>query len=280
MIPFLSLAGACEPAWRLSHAPLQVSIEEDPGPAETVDCQPPLHRFTRVTGHRSRVSDHASFSSSLLTSLPHYFLAPSSLSPLDATLMLSLASVANKRLTAELNSLDATLTKNRGWGALPFDVLTPIPANVSNLFPIYPLCFHTLVALTGSTALEQLFSNQPVTHSFRRDGGCTPSRTLPIFSASLSTVPSHESPGTSHQSRITGHGSCLPLSTTVQSTTPSLMYIVPGLSSPLFVRGIARCLGGRHEQNIEDCPHRRRRAGRSSSRRAVFDSRQSIPPHH
>jgi len=131
---------------------------------------------------------------------------------------------------------------------------------VSNL----SLCFHTLVALTGSTALEQLFSNQPVTHSFRRDGGCTPSRTLPIFSASLSTVPSHESPGTSHQSRITGHGSCLPLSTTVQSTTPSLMYIVPGLSSPLFVRGIARCLGGRHEQNIEDCPHRRRRAGRSS----------------
>jgi len=72
---------------RLSHAPLQVSIEEDPGPAETVDCQPPLHRFPRVTGHRSRVSDHASFSSSLLTSLPHYFLAPSSLSPLDATLI-------------------------------------------------------------------------------------------------------------------------------------------------------------------------------------------------
>jgi len=55
---------------RLSHAPLQVSIEEDPGPDETVDCQPPLHRFPRVTGHRSRVSDHASFSSSLLASLP------------------------------------------------------------------------------------------------------------------------------------------------------------------------------------------------------------------
>src|SRR5882762_4404998 len=182
-------------------------------------------------------------------------------------------SVANKRLTEELNPLDATLTKNRGWGALPFDVLTPIPANVSNAFPIYPLCFHTLAALTGSTALEQLFSNQPVTHSFHRNGGCTPSRTLPIFSASLSTVPSHESP-------VTSHGSCLPLSTTVQSATLSLMYIVPGLSSPLFVRGIARCLGGRHEQNFEDCSHRRRRAGRSCSRRAVFDPRQSVPPHH
>src|SRR5713226_3262131 len=38
------------------------------------------------------------------------------LSPLDATLMGSPASVANKRLTVWLNPLDATLTKNRGWG--------------------------------------------------------------------------------------------------------------------------------------------------------------------
>src|SRR3981081_1001021 len=83
-------------------------------------------------------------------------------SPLDATLMLSPASVANKRLRAKLNPLDATLTKNRGVGAPPFDVLTPIPANVSNVFPIYPLCFHTLAALTGSTSLEELFSNGPV----------------------------------------------------------------------------------------------------------------------
>src|SRR5882762_3615425 len=166
---------------RLSHAPLQVSIEEDPGPAETVDCQPPLHRFPRVTGHRSRVSDHASFSSSLLTSLPHYFLAPSSLSPLDTTLMCYPVNVANKRLTTELNPLDATFTKSRGWGAPPFDVLIPIPPNVSNAFPIYPLCSHTLVAPADSTALEQLFSNQPVTHSFRRDGGCTP----PVLSLSF-----------------------------------------------------------------------------------------------
>src|SRR5882724_4514974 len=40
-------------------------------------------------------------------------------SPLAATLMDSPASVANKRLTAELNPLDATLTKNRGEGASP-----------------------------------------------------------------------------------------------------------------------------------------------------------------
>src|SRR6266436_819863 len=35
-------------------------------------------------------------------------------SPLAATLMDSLATVANKRLTARLTPLDATLTKNRG----------------------------------------------------------------------------------------------------------------------------------------------------------------------
>src|SRR6267143_5164799 len=137
------------------------------------------------------------------------------------------------------------LQKTGGWGLPPFDVLTPIPANVSNAFPIYPLCFHTLVALTGSTALEQLFSNQPVTHSFHRNGGCTPSRPLPIFSGSLSRPQRFDQrpqpcrkEQVFRQSRVTSHGSCLPLSTTVQSTTPSLMYIVPGLSSPLFVRGI------------------------------------------
>ena len=47
---------------------------------------------------------------------PHSpFSAP--LSPLAATLMDLPASVANKRLTVELNPLDATLTKNQGEGA-------------------------------------------------------------------------------------------------------------------------------------------------------------------
>ena len=39
-------------------------------------------------------------------------------SPLAATLMNPLVSVADKRLTAGLNPLNATLTKNRGWGVL------------------------------------------------------------------------------------------------------------------------------------------------------------------
>jgi len=40
-------------------------------------------------------------------------------SPLAATLMDLLTSVANKRLTAGLTPLAATLTKNRGWGPPP-----------------------------------------------------------------------------------------------------------------------------------------------------------------
>src|SRR5467141_588136 len=51
------------------------------------------------------------------SSHPTQFLArPQSapVSPLAATLMHPPASVANKRLTAGLSSLDATLTKNRG----------------------------------------------------------------------------------------------------------------------------------------------------------------------
>ena len=42
---------------------------------------------------------------------------PASITLLDATLMDSPASVANKRLTTSLNPLDATHTKNRGEGA-------------------------------------------------------------------------------------------------------------------------------------------------------------------
>ena len=137
----------------------------------------------------------------------------SSLSSLDAAFMFLPASVASKRLTAELNPLDATFTKSRGWGAPPFDVLIPIPPNVSNAFPIYPLCFHTLVALTGSTALEQLFSNQPVTHFFRRDGGYPiPSSPylfrLPLSTATFRSWTSALSQGTglpsvtSHQPRV------------------------------------------------------------------------------
>src|SRR6266852_4237190 len=51
-------------------------------------------------------------------------------SPLAATLMDSPASVASKRLTAGLSPLAATLTKNRGVGAPPFDVPTFGPSDI------------------------------------------------------------------------------------------------------------------------------------------------------
>src|SRR6266850_461470 len=69
-------------------------------------------------------------------------------SPLGATLMCPLASVANKRLTAELNPLDATLTKNRGRGVLPilffqpstFNVQPPAPSALAFSYPMYSIC--------------------------------------------------------------------------------------------------------------------------------------------
>jgi hypothetical protein len=54
--------------------------------------------------------------------LSRQYIAP--VNPLAATLMDLPASVANKRLTAGLTPLDATLTKNRGAEAPPFDVST------------------------------------------------------------------------------------------------------------------------------------------------------------
>ena len=78
----------------------------DPHPLSSVLS----YRFRNMAGegHSRSTSVHY-----VVTSLPH-LLASSSLSPVAATLMDLRASVANKRLTAGLSPLDATLTKNRG----------------------------------------------------------------------------------------------------------------------------------------------------------------------
>src|SRR6266446_5332411 len=62
----------------------------------------------------------------------------------------------------------------------------------------------------------------------------------------------YRSPVTSHQSRA-----AIPLSQTEQPSAPSRMLIITVLSSPLFVRGVARsrCLGGRHEGQAPHHPH-------------------------
>ncbi len=59
-------------------------------------------------------------------SLPHYHIPSSPLSPLAATLIDPPASVANKRLTAWLNPLVATLTKKRGEGSRLLLTRSPI----------------------------------------------------------------------------------------------------------------------------------------------------------
>lgn len=82
------------------------------------------------------------------------------LSPLAATLMDLYASVANKRLTAQLSPLNATLTKNRwGWGCYGLPGRTSIPVRCPDLSLLFP----TLTKTAGCVA--------KTSHSGR---GCTP----------------------------------------------------------------------------------------------------------
>jgi hypothetical protein len=120
--------------------------------------------------------------STFLTSLPHYFYASSFLSSLAATLMDLPASVANKRLTAKLNPLAATLTKNTGappTSQMPFSSLqawgrsdAPFASRMElrDLFPTYPLSFHTL-AHSFARSKTQLFSFQAIPHSLPKTTG-------------------------------------------------------------------------------------------------------------
>ena len=64
---FLSLAGACEPAW--------ASLPTLPFQPSTVDSQPPL----RPSSYGSRSTDHAVFLASILRSLPYLLLPLQSL---------------------------------------------------------------------------------------------------------------------------------------------------------------------------------------------------------
>jgi len=83
-------------------------------------------RHLGASGLPQKTCDGAARDPYLFTSLLRYLLSPHSfpchtsknspVSPLAAPLMDLPASVANKRLTAWLSPLDATLTKNRGVG--------------------------------------------------------------------------------------------------------------------------------------------------------------------
>ena len=114
-------------------------------------------------------------------------------SSLDATLMSSLVNVANKRLTAGLNPLDATLTKNTGEGG-PFFPFWNSP--LVNNPCIQALSFHALTHCPFCNS--SLFTHMHVV------GGGTP-LTTPA-ARSFTTVNSRCSydfpPVTSHQSRV------------------------------------------------------------------------------
>jgi hypothetical protein len=87
------------------------------------------------------------------------------LSPLSATLMDHPASVANKRLTAYLTPLDATLTKKRGEGCtLSFTPFHQIPAapvfSFTYKLPIfYPFVLTFIHVMGGCTPLPGSFQS-------------------------------------------------------------------------------------------------------------------------
>jgi hypothetical protein len=110
---------------------------------------------------------------------------PASVNPLDATLIDFSASAANKRLTAKLNSLDATLTKNRGEGSYR----APRP-----LCCAYPRPTKSTVPLSFQPPTNCPFSIPFVLTFIHVMGGCTPPPNLPTFKHSnVQTLP-HPSP--------------------------------------------------------------------------------------
>jgi hypothetical protein len=114
------------------------------------DLRPPFFAFVgkfrpgRTSSNAipvSRVSpsnSHEAFprKTAILAQAPHTARPEQqSVSPLTATLTVTLSSVGNKRLTGILTPLDATLTKNRGVGA----ILTFQPSNVQ-MRSLHPGC--------------------------------------------------------------------------------------------------------------------------------------------
>jgi hypothetical protein len=185
-------------------------------------------------------------------------------SPLPATLMDLSASVANKRLTARLTPLDATLTKNRG--ARPtsqklFSLLA-LPRRRSDV----PMRFLHPERFYG-TILRLLFSvSQPMRHFCVKAAFVNPLlsvrcklseihfpvspllATLTKTTGCISKIPILElNPlrsilNTASTLRLSDVGTFTrshPLYPTAQTTPPSLVYTVPVLSSPLCVREIA-----------------------------------------
>src|SRR6266481_4806183 len=100
-------------------------------------------------------------------------------SPLDATLMISLVSVADKRLTTRLSPLDATLTKNVGEGGVP-----NFPARLSLQAGTHPFPYPLSPIPFVFTALRTLLRNGTCTTLFQ-------SISYALFSSRRRVYPSH-----------------------------------------------------------------------------------------
>ena len=103
---------------------------------------------------------------------------PAPVTALNATLMHSLASVANKRLAPNLNPLDATLTKNRGGGAtLPFLESSLNSFRSHRTFPIKSHFTNRL--FSALCVLFQVpYPANPLLATLTKTAGCIP--TIPI----------------------------------------------------------------------------------------------------
>ena len=124
--------------------------------------------------------------------LSRQYTAP--VSPLAATLMDLPASVANKRLTENLNPLDATLAKNTGVGPHPLVLSVPtsrcvlrIP-HVSAGRPGIPTILQPRV-FNGLRTLPSYVSRNPcICHSYE-NAGCVPTIPIPELARKTNWMP-------------------------------------------------------------------------------------------
>src|SRR5712664_387374 len=185
-----------------------------------------------------------------ITSLESALTSHSQLIENTATL-----SLAESALTdfSPATPLESALTKNIGGGGLLFRFRNSSLA--THLSPLYSSSF-----FSHSCALFCTFSHSPKTqpsyfqslaHSLPKNPRGWVHHLSPQVSPRTNRIRSRQSGPLfhPHQSPITSHGLPIPLSPTAQTTTPSRMYIVPVLSSPLCIRGIALSfrVGGYHE---------------------------------
>ncbi len=126
--------------------------------------------------------------------------------PLAATLMDFPASVANKRLTSGLSPLDATLTKNRGWGSV---IVNQLP-----LFPTFKRACKRPLFSIASTLSQVPYPVTPLLATLTKTARCVP--TIPILELRpgrlplSKSAPLHLPPVTSHDSPVTSRPSPCP----------------------------------------------------------------------